>query len=115
MREFLKTEGCSKVGYEGKMWQVTQNGHNIVPASHIDDFVIAYTYRPTLDRFRSRRLEVFDGTYEGEIHTYLGCEIMSDLDNDITTLSQKHYGEEISRTYKIFHLRSCPQLPSRYL
>ncbi len=99
MSEFLKSEGCSKVGYEGSMWQVTQNGHNIVLAAHIDDFVIACADRPTLDSFRSRLLEVFDGTYEGEIHTYLGCEIFRDLDNGITILSQKHYAEEILRTY----------------
>ena len=81
------------------MWQVTQNGHNIVLPAHIDDFVIACADRPTLDSFRSRLLEVFDGTYEGEIHMYLGCEIMRDLDNGITILSQKHYTEEILRTY----------------
>jgi hypothetical protein len=52
-----------------------------------------------LDNFRSRLLEVFDGTYEGEIHTYLGCEITCDLEIGITTLSQKHYAEEILRTY----------------
>jgi hypothetical protein len=87
MNEFLKTEGCSKVGYEESMWQVTQNGHNIVLAAHTDDFVITCVDRPTLDGFHSRLLEVFDGTHEGEIHTYLGCEIMRDLDNDITILS----------------------------
>jgi hypothetical protein len=99
MSEFLKTEGCSKVGYEESMWQVTQNGHNIVLVSHIDDFVIACDDHPTLDGFRSLLLEVFDGNYEGEIHTYLGCEIMRDLDNGITILSQKHYAEEILLTY----------------
>jgi hypothetical protein len=41
MSEFLKTEGSSKVGYEENMCQVTQNGHNIVLAEHIDDFVTA--------------------------------------------------------------------------
>jgi hypothetical protein len=58
MSEFLKTEGCSKVGYEESMWQVTQNGHNIVLAAHIDDFVIACADRPTLDNFRSRLRDV---------------------------------------------------------
>ncbi len=81
------------------MCQVTQNGHNIVLAAHIDDFVIACADRPTLDVFRSRLLEVFDGTYEGEIHTYLDCKIMRDLDDGITILSQKYYAEEILRTY----------------
>ena len=78
------------------MWQVTQNGHNIVLASHIDEFVIACAHRPTLDSFRL--LEVFDGTYKGEIHTYLDCEITRDLEKGITVLSRKHYAEEILHT-----------------
>jgi len=41
MSEFIKTEGCTKVGYEESMWQVTQNGHRIVLVAHSDDFVIA--------------------------------------------------------------------------
>ena len=102
MSEFLKTESCSKVGYEESMCQVTQNGHNIVLAAHIDDFVIACAHRPTLDTFRSRLLEVFDGTYEGEIHTYLGCEITRDLDSVFNVLSQKHYAQEILRTYNMW-------------
>jgi hypothetical protein len=93
------------------MWQDTQNGHNIVLATHIDDFIIACAHRPTLDSFRSRLLEVFDVTYEGEIHTYLGCEITRDLENGITTLSQKHYTEEILRTYVSWDIFSSTVLP----
>jgi hypothetical protein len=89
------------------MWQVTQNGHNIVLAAHIDDFVIACAHHPTLDNFRLRLLEVFDGTYEDEIHTYLGCEITRDLDSGFTVLSQKHYAEEILRTYSMWDTLPC--------
>ena len=84
-----------------------QNGHNIVLAAHIDDFVIACADRPALDSVRSRLLEVFDGTYEGEIHTYLGCEITSDLEKGITVISQKHCAEEILLIYGSWDTVPC--------
>jgi hypothetical protein len=115
MSEFFKTEGCSKVVYEESMCQVTQNGHNIVLVSHINDFVIAYAHHPTVDRFRSRLpgVEGFDDTYEGEIHTYLGCEITRDLEQVITVLSQKHYAEEILHTHGSWDTVPCPTVPPR--
>ncbi len=39
MSSFLKQEDCSKVGYEG-MWKTTVNGHDILLAAHIDDFLL---------------------------------------------------------------------------
>ncbi len=68
-------------------------------SSRLELAVIAYVHRPTFDCFRSRLLEVSDGSYQGEIHTYLGCKITRDLENGITTLSQKQYVVEILRTY----------------
>ncbi len=38
---FLKQEGCTKVGYEESMWKTTINGHDILLAAHIDDFLLA--------------------------------------------------------------------------
>jgi hypothetical protein len=99
MSAFLKQEGCSKVGYEESMWKTTVNGHDILLAAHIDDFLLACRDRPTLDAFRSRLLDHFDGSYEGEIQTYLGCEIERDIAKGTTSLSQKHYAEEVLRTY----------------
>ena len=93
MSAFLKQEGCSKVGYEESMWKTTVNGHDILLAAHIDDFLLACRDRPTLDTFRSRLLDHFDGSYEGEIQTYLGCEIERDIAKGTTSLSQKHYAE----------------------
>ena len=40
MSTFLKQEGCSKVGYEESMWKITVNGHDILLAAHIDDFLL---------------------------------------------------------------------------
>jgi hypothetical protein len=98
MSTFLKQEGCSKVGYEESMWKTTVNGHDILLAAHIDDFILACRDRPTLDAFRSRLLDHFDSSYEGEIRTYLGCEIERDMAKGLTSLSQKHYAEEVLHT-----------------
>jgi hypothetical protein len=82
------------------MWKKsTVNGHDILLAAHIDDFLLACRDRPTLDAFRARLLDHFDGSYEGEIRTYLGCEIERDMVKGLTSLSQKHYAEEVLRTY----------------
>ena len=49
--------------------------------------------------FRNALLAHFDGTTDDTIQTYLGCEIERDMLNGTTTLSQKHYAEDILRTY----------------
>ena len=99
MSAFLLTQGCTKVGYEESMWMATSNGHQILFAAHIDDFIISCAHRPTLDAFRNALLARFDGTTDGAIQTYLGCEIERDMSTGTTTLSQKHYAEDILRTY----------------
>jgi hypothetical protein len=40
-----------------------------------------------------------DRTTDGAIQTYLGCEIERDMSTGTTTLSHKHYAEDILRTY----------------
>ena len=99
MITFLKQEGYSKVGYEESMWKSTVNGHDILLTVHIDDFILVCHDRSTLDVFQSRLLDHFDGSYEGKIRTYLGCEIERDMSKGLTSLSQKHYDEEVLRTY----------------
>jgi len=84
------------VGFEKSMWQVIIDGHQIVLSAHINDFIIACTNQPVLDNFRKRLVEAFEGSYEGPLNThYLGGEIARDHIPGTTTLSQKHYAEEI--------------------
>ena len=75
----------------------------ILITAHIDDFIIACADRTVLDEFRrsfrAALLQRFEGTYEGEVHTYLGCEILRELEAGKTLLSQKHYAEDELRTY----------------
>jgi hypothetical protein len=81
------------------MWTVVKQGHVILITAHMDDFIIAWSDRQVLDAFRTALLQRFEGTYEGEVHTYLGCEILRELDTGKTLLSQKHYAEDVLRTY----------------
>jgi hypothetical protein len=99
MSVFLHTQGYTKVDYEENMWMTTSNGHQIFLAAHIDDFIISCAHRPTLDVFLNTLLTRFDGTTDGAIQTYLNCEIERDMSTGTTTLSQKHYTEDILRTY----------------
>ena len=108
MSAFLHREGCVTAGFEKSMWTLDLNGHRIILAAHIDDFIIACADRPTLDAFRTRLLEAFSGTYEGELQVYLGCEVERDLVNGTTILSQTHFSEDILRTYG--HTNSIPAL-----
>jgi hypothetical protein len=87
------------VGFERSMWTVVKEGHVILITAHIDDFIIACADRRVLDEFRTALLQRFEGTYEGEVHTYLGCEILRQLDAGKTLLSQKLYAEDVLRTY----------------
>ena len=90
MSAFLKREGCETVGFEKGMWRVVIDSHRILLGAHIDDFVIACANRPVLDAFRKRLLEAFEGTFEGPLEHYLGCEIARDHIAGTTTFCQKH-------------------------
>jgi hypothetical protein len=79
MSSYLKSEGCTLVGFERNMWTVVKEGHVILITAHIDDFIIACADRRGLDEFRTALLQRFEGTYEGEVHTYLECEILREL------------------------------------
>jgi hypothetical protein len=99
MSAYLRSQECKLVGFERSMWTVVKEGHVILITAHIDDFIIACADRKVLDEFRTALLQRFEGTYEGEVHTYLGCEILRELETGKTLLSQKHYAEEVLRTY----------------
>ena len=99
MSAYLQRAGCTTVGFERSMWTAKLNGHQILIAAHIDDFILACADRNTLDTFRQGLLEAFEGTYEGEISAYLGCEIERDLQAGWTILSQRHYATEVLRTF----------------
>jgi len=77
---FLAKEGCATVGLEKSTWTVTIDGGRNLLGAHIDDFVIACANRKMLDGLRARLLDDFEGTYEGKLQHYLGCEVTCDMD-----------------------------------
>ena len=99
MSAFLKSEGCSTVGFEGSMWTCVKDGHRVILGAHIDDFIICCANRSVLDEFRIWLLDTFEGTYEGEIKHYLGCQIDRDKSSGTTTLSQASYSQDVLRTF----------------
>jgi hypothetical protein len=88
--------------FERGMWCATINGHMLLIAAHIDDFILACADRDTSDTFRTNLLARFDGTYEGAVHTYLGCEIERDIPAGRTLLSQRHFAEDVLRTFEMW-------------
>ena len=102
MSAYLKRSGCKTVGFERSMWTLNVDGHQILIAAHIDDFILACADRGTLDVFRKNLLKAFEGTYEGEVHAYLGCEIERDIQAGWTLLSQRHYAAEVLQTYNFW-------------
>jgi len=108
MSVFLAKEGCATVGFEKSMWTVTIDGARILLSAHIDDFVIACANRHVLDGFRARLLDAFEGTYEGALQHYLGCEVTRDMDKGATYLSQTHYAEEIFTNLQFLEHYSPP-------
>jgi hypothetical protein len=73
------------------MW----TGRKLVISAHIDDFILACADYAALDTFRQVLLARFDETYEGAVHTYLGCEIESGITAGRTLLSQRHFAEDV--------------------
>jgi len=90
---------------------VVIDSYSKLPA-HIDDFIIACAIRPVLYFFRTRLLEAFEGTYEGPLKHYLGCEIARDTITGTTILSQKLYAEEIMQSHGFWDIppRNTPTL-----
>jgi len=98
MSAFLAKKGCATVGFEKSMWSVMIDSARILLGAHIDDFAIACANQHVLDSFRARLLDAFEGTYEGALQHYLGCDVTRNMEKSTTYLSQTHYAEEILRT-----------------
>jgi len=117
MSAFLQREGCETVCFRENRWRVAIDGHRILLGAHIDNFVVACANCPVLDAFRMRLLEVFEGTYEGPLEHYLGCEMTRDFVAGPATLSQKHYAEEILTACGFWDVppRNAPMKPNTRL
>eukprot|EP00961_Rhodomonas_salina_P165605 2231444-Rhodomonas_salina.1 len=53
----------------------------------------------TLQAFKDEFLTRFEGTNEGEMHTYLGCELIRDRTNRTINFRQAVYAQKVLQLY----------------
>eukprot|EP00961_Rhodomonas_salina_P092218 1240981-Rhodomonas_salina.1 len=64
-------------------------------SAHIDDTLILCEDLDTLQRFKNSFLTRFEGTDEGEVTEYLGCDIVRDRARGTLTIKQTAYIQRI--------------------
>jgi hypothetical protein len=73
-----------------------------MPSSRVKDLTLSYSKNPCgkgLTEKKMKLLSRFVGTGEGEVTTYLGCELIRNHAAQTTKLVQKGYVERALRTF----------------
>ena len=99
---FMKSQGFTAAGFEDSVWVCNPSSkyaHQIIVSAHIDDLLVSCKDVGTLTRFKEAFLKRFDGTDDGPLTEYLGCEVIRAANGNIT-LRQSAYAERILRTYQ---------------
>ena len=95
---WLKSKGFEKSGFEESVWVRPAGGeyqHPIRLTAHVDDTLIAVRCLRTMQQFKRDLLERFEGTDEGEVQCYLGCELKRDWARHSITITQASYAKKI--------------------
>lgn len=77
----MKSQGFQQSGFEENVWIRKANdllSHNIFMSVHIDNTLILCADIDTMTKSKQILLLHFDGTDEGEVVSYLGCQIVLD-------------------------------------
>jgi hypothetical protein len=75
------SEGFEHVGFEESVWVRPKGGkygEDIYASTHVDDCLICCKSTATMSKFKQELLTRFQGTDEGEVKEYLGCEVIRD-------------------------------------
>ena len=102
---FFKSQGFEQAGCEQSVWTRKAGGKykaDIHVSRHIDDTLICCTSLKELEKFKRAFLKRFEGTDEGEVTQYLGCEITRDFKNKTGTLNQKAYVKKMLQKYDMW-------------
>jgi hypothetical protein len=78
---YFLSEGFEHVGFEESVWVRPKGGkygEDIYVSTHVDDCLICCKSTATMSRFKQKLLTRFQGTDEGEVKEYLGCEVIRD-------------------------------------
>ena len=73
--------------------------HDILMSAHIDDTLILCEDLGTLQAFKTHLLSRFEGTDEGEVVEYLGCDIIRDRTAHTLTIRQSAYIRRVLATH----------------
>eukprot|EP00961_Rhodomonas_salina_P188027 2537446-Rhodomonas_salina.1 len=102
LSKWFKAQGFTTAGFEDSVWVREAGGqyaHRLVVSAHIDDTLMACESLDTLQVFKREFLTRFEGTDEGEVTTYLGCELISDRVQRTILFRQAVYAKKILQLY----------------
>eukprot|EP00961_Rhodomonas_salina_P115994 1561016-Rhodomonas_salina.1 len=72
----MKSQGFVTAGFEDSVW--------LIVSAHIDDLLVSCADIATLNKFKAAFLSRFDGTDDGQLREYLGCEVIIDAQGNLT-------------------------------
>ena len=78
---------------------MVENMARIYVSTHVDDCLICYKSTTPMSKFKQELLTRFQGTDEGEVQEYLGCEVITDSAARTGKLVQAGYAERVLRTF----------------
>jgi hypothetical protein len=99
---WFKSEGFTTAGFEDSVWVRSGGGkyeHDIIVSAHIDDTLMATESLVTMQKFKEAFLTRFEGTDEGEVTTYLGCELVRDRATRTIIFRQSVYAQKVLQIY----------------
>eukprot|EP00961_Rhodomonas_salina_P006608 89707-Rhodomonas_salina.1 len=94
----MKSEGFVQSGLEDSVWIRQQDErlpHAILMSAHIDDTLILCEDLDTLSKLKALMLTRFEGTDEGDVTEYLGCEVVRDREQRTLHLRQSAYIKKV--------------------
>ena len=102
--KFMTGEGFVRSTFEESVWvrePTDKCKHHILMSAHIDNTLIFCKDLGVLQQFKQELLTLFEGTDEGEVCEYLGCEVVCDCCAGTLLLKQGSYIQRILATHRM--------------
>ena len=103
---YFLSEGFNHVGFEESVWMRPKGGkyqEDIYVSTHVDDCLLCCKSAATMSKFKQDLLTRFQGTDEGEVKEYLGCEVIRDREARTGKMVQAGYSERVLRTFGMWN------------
>ena len=97
------------MGFEESVWVRPKGGKygkDIYVSTHVDDCLICCKSTATMSKFKQELPTRFQGTDEGKVKEYLGCEVIRDRAARTGKRVQAGYAES-ERVLRIFGMWDC--------